>query len=154
MTRQHNDSDACMREELEKTSMAEAESGSAFDSWNGREPYRLFPQVTLHSIGGDQVLLCRVSYEPDTHVRRHAHEHTEQVMLVLDGDVTVDVEGEKRRLEAGDVAVVNRGREHELWSESGCVFVEALAPVALDHVGDHDRDLRTGADEGRGHVER
>ena len=151
---EHNDSEARRREDPERTAMAEAESRSAFDTWNGREPYRLFPQVLLHSIGGDQVLLCRVSYEPDTHVGRHAHEHTEQVMLVLEGDVTVDVEGEKRRLEAGDVAVVNRGQEHELWSESGCVFLEALAPVALDHVGDRDRDLRTGADEGRGHVER
>ncbi len=127
---------------------------SAFDTWNGREPYRLFPKVLLHSVGGDQVLLCRVNYEPDTHVLPHAHEHTEQVMLVLEGDVTVEVAGEKRRLEAGDVAVVNRGQEHELWSESGCVFVEALAPVALDHVGDRERDLRTGADAGSGHVER
>ena len=134
--------------------MAETTSHSAFDTWNGREPYRLFPQVLLHSIGGDQVLLCRVSYEPDTHVRRHSHEHTEQVMFVLEGDVTMDVEGEKRRMEAGDVAVVNRGQEHELWSEAGCVFIEALAPVALDHVGDHDRDLRVGADQGRTHVER
>ena len=134
--------------------MPEATPDSAFDSWNGREPYRLFPQVLLHSIGGDQVLLCRVSYEPHTHVRRHSHEHTEQVMVVLEGDVTMDVEGEKRRMEPGDVAVVNRGREHELWSESGCVFIEALAPVALDHVGDRERDLRVGADQGRTHVER
>jgi quercetin dioxygenase-like cupin family protein len=134
--------------------MAQTESHSAFDTWNGREPYRLFPQVRLHSIGGDQVLLCRVSYEPSTHVERHAHEFTEQVMVVLEGDVTMDVEGEKRRMEAGDVAVVNRGQQHELWSESGCVFVEALAPVALDHVGDAERDLRTGVDRGSGHVER
>lgn len=134
--------------------MAQTESHSAFDTWNGREPYRLFPQVRLHSIGGDQVLLCRVSYEPGTHVARHAHEFTEQVMLVLEGDITMDVEGEKRRMEAGDVAVVNRGQQHELWSESGCAFVEALAPVALDHVGDRERDLRTGADRGSGHVER
>ena len=134
--------------------MAEAGSGSAFDSWNGREPYRLFPQVLLHSIGGDQVLLCRVSYEPGTHVKRHAHEFTEQVMLVLEGDVTMDVEGERRRMEAGDVAVVNRGLEHELWSQAGCVFVEALAPVALDHVGERERDLRLGADQGSAHVGR
>jgi quercetin dioxygenase-like cupin family protein len=134
--------------------MADANGRSAFDTWNGREPYRPFPSVDLHSIGGDQVLLCRVSYEPGAHVRRHSHEHTEQVMLVLEGDVTVEVESERRRLGAGDVAVVNRGQDHELWSEAGCVFVEALAPVALDHVGDRDRDLRMGQDAGRSHVER
>jgi quercetin dioxygenase-like cupin family protein len=134
--------------------MADGSGHSAFDTWNGREPYHLFPSVYLHSIGGDQVLLCRVSYEPGAHVLRHSHQHTEQVMLVLEGDVTVEVESEKRRLGPGDVAVVNRGQDHELWSEFGCVFVEALAPVALDHVGDRDRDLRTGQDAGSSHVER
>src|SRR5665213_2514786 len=41
----------------EENSMVETTSHSAFDTWNGREPYQLFPQVLLHSIGGDQVLL-------------------------------------------------------------------------------------------------
>jgi hypothetical protein len=34
------------------------------------------------------------------------------------------------------------------------VFVEALAPVALDHVESRERDLRVGSEGGRGHVER
>jgi quercetin dioxygenase-like cupin family protein len=75
-------------------------------------------------------------------------------MHLLDGDVAVDVDGEKQLMRPGDVAVVNRGLEHELWSEGGCNFIEALAPVPLDHVGDPDRDLVLGADGGSGHVER
>ncbi len=51
---------------------------------------------------------------------------------------------ETRVLVAGDVAVVNRGVEHELWSEGGCEFIEALAPVPLDHVPDAERDLVLG----------
>ncbi len=127
---------------------------SPFGSWNDVEPFAIFPGVRLHSIGGEQVLLCRVSYEPGTTVRRHAHEHTEQVMVLLDGDVRMTIGGETSTLRAGDVVVVNRGVEHELQSETGCTFFEALAPVPLDHVEDRERDLVLGSDGGSGHVER
>ena len=34
-----------------------------FGSWNDVEPFAIFPGVRLHAFGGEQVLLCRVSYE-------------------------------------------------------------------------------------------
>jgi quercetin dioxygenase-like cupin family protein len=123
-----------------------------FRSWEGREQFEIFPGVRLTAIGGEQVLLCSVSYDPGTRVRRHSHEHTEQVMVIVEGEVTMTVEDETRTLRAGDVVVVNRGLEHELVSEGGCTFFEALAPVPLDHVGDPERDLVLGPDGGRGHV--
>jgi hypothetical protein len=52
------------------------------------------------------------------------------------------------------VVVVNRGIEHELRSDEGCSFIEALAPVPLDHVADRELDLVLGPDGGRLHVER
>jgi len=127
---------------------------SPFGSWNDVEPFAIFPGVRLHASGGEQVLLCRVSYEPGTTVRRHAHEHTEQVMVVLEGNLTMTIGDETGTLGAGDVVVVNRGVEHELESERGCTFFEALAPVPLDHVEDRERDLVLGSDGGSGHVER
>ena len=125
-----------------------------FRSWNEVEPHSFRPGVKLHAIGGDQVLLCRVSYEPGTRVSRHAHEACEQVMVILEGDATVTIEGDSRRLGPGDVVVVSRGLEHEVSSEGGCVFFEALAPVPLDHVPDFERDLVLGPDRGSAHVER
>lgn len=129
-------------------------TGSPFRSWDGREPLSLFPGVSAHSIGGEQVLLCRVSYEPGAAVPRHSHEHTEQVMFVLEGELEMTVGSESRTLRAGDVVVVNRGIEHELRSAGGCAFFEALSPVPLDHVGDRELDLMLGPDGGRLHVER
>ena len=128
---------------------------SPFRTWNGVEAYEIFPpNVRLHAIGGDQVLLCRVEYAPGTTVRRHAHEHTEQLMAIVAGEVELTVGDETRTLGPGDVAVVNRGVEHELRSDGGCTFFEALAPVPLDHVPDRERDLVLGPDGGAGHVER
>ena len=127
---------------------------SAFGSWNGQEPTELHPGVRLNSIGGEQVLLCRVTYEPGKEVKRHAHDATEQVMYILDGSVRVTIEGETRTMVAGDVCVINRGLEHELFSDDGVTFMEALAPVPLDHVPDRERDLVLGPEGGAGHVER
>jgi quercetin dioxygenase-like cupin family protein len=127
---------------------------SAFGSFNAIEPYEFAPGVRIRATGGEQVLMCRVVYEPGKQVPLHSHEHTEQVMLILDGEVDMTVEDEQRTLRAGDTAVVNRGLEHELYSESGCTFIEALAPVPLDHVPDKERDLVLVPDGGTGHVER
>ena len=100
------------------------------------------------------MLLCYVTYAPGTTVARHSHEATEQVMWIVAGGLTMTVGDERRELGAGDVVVVNRGVEHELVSESGVTFVEALAPVPRDHVPDPERDLVLGPQGDALHVER
>ena len=114
---------------------------SGFSTWNGVESFEFVDGVRLHAIGGDQVLLCRVQYDAGKQVTRHAHEHSEQLMAVIDGSVTMTIGDETRELGPGDVVCVNRGIEHELYSENGVTFFEALAPVPVDHVPDRDRDL-------------
>jgi quercetin dioxygenase-like cupin family protein len=127
---------------------------SAFQQWEGRSELSLFPKVELQSFGGDQVLLCRVRYGPGAEVPRHSHEHTEQLMWMLEGSMEMTVGDETRVIGAGDVVAVNRGVEHSLRSADGCAFLEALSPVPRDHVADPERDLVLGADGGRLHVER
>jgi mannose-6-phosphate isomerase-like protein (cupin superfamily) len=75
-------------------------------------------------------------------------------MFILDGEVEMTIETETRMLGAGDVVVVNRGLQHSLRSPGGVTFIEALAPVPLDHVPDRALDLVLGPDGGAGHVER
>jgi quercetin dioxygenase-like cupin family protein len=126
---------------------------SPFRSWNGVAATQFRDGIHLHAIGGEQVLLCRVTYEPGKRVPLHKHDATEQVMLVLDGSLEMAIEGEWKTLVAGDVVVVNRGLTHELYSEDGVTFMEALAPVPLDHVPDRERDLVLGPAGGATHVE-
>jgi quercetin dioxygenase-like cupin family protein len=127
---------------------------SPFGTWNGREAFELHDGVRLHAIGGEQVLMCRVQYDPGKEVPWHAHEDTEQVMVILDGEVEMTIEDETQTLRTGDVVVVNRGRRHRLFSASGVSFMEALAPVPLDHVPDRSLDLVLGPDGGSAHVEK
>ncbi len=131
-----------------------ADTATPFRTWNGVEAWQFADGVRLHAIGGEQILLCRVTYEPGKQVPDHNHEHTEQVMAIVDGEVRITVEGTTRDAMAGDVIVINRGVRHSLYSENGVTFFEALAPVPLDHVPDRNRDLVLGPDGGSGHVER
>ncbi|MCY3562242.1 MAG: cupin domain-containing protein [bacterium] len=134
--------------------MSSGDASSPFRTWNGVEPLEFLPGVHLHAIGGEQVLLCRVSYEPGTTVARHHHEATEQIVVLTSGEMTLTIGDEQRRMTAGDVAVINRGVPHELYSDTGCTFVEALSPVPRDHVPDLNRDLVLGKLSSSLHVER
>ena len=125
-----------------------------FSTWNDVPSYEFVDGVNIHAIGGDQVLLCKVTYDAGKQVPLHRHDACEQVMVITAGSVEMTIEGETRTLTAGDVVVVNRGLDHELYSPDGVTFFEALGPVPLDHVPDRGRDLVLGPDGGAGHVER
>jgi quercetin dioxygenase-like cupin family protein len=125
-----------------------------FRTWNGRDSFEFADGVHLHAIGGEQVLLCKVQYDAGKQVPLHAHEDTEQVMFIIDGSVEMTIDDETKLLVAGDVVVVNRGQHHKLYSENGVTFMEALAPVPLDHVPDKQLDLVLGPDGGARHVEK
>ena len=129
-------------------------SNSPFRSWNGVDAHELFPGVTIHAIGGEQVLMCRVTYAPGSVVPLHDHPEAEQLMYILGGDLTMTIADETAELGPGDVVVVNRGVPHELSTENGCSFIEALSPVPVDHVPDFERDLVLGPQGGSLHVER
>ena len=135
-------------------STPESTSSRPFRTWNGRDSWEFVDGVRLHAIGGEQALLCRVQYEPGKQVPWHKHDDTEQLMFILEGEVEMTIEDETATLRPGDVVVVNRGLHHKLYSERGVSFIEALAPVPLDHVPDPTNDLVLGADAGAQHVAR
>ena len=108
----------------------------------------------LRAIAGEQVFLGHVRYEPGTVVARHSHPEAEQVMWIVEGSLRMTVGDETRELGPGDVVVVNRGVEHELVSDQGATFVEAMAPVPRDHIPDLERDLVLGEQGDSLHVAR
>jgi mannose-6-phosphate isomerase-like protein (cupin superfamily) len=75
-------------------------------------------------------------------------------MWIVEGSMVMTVGDEMRELGEGDVVVVNRGIEHELVSEGGVTFVEAMAPVPRDHIPDPERDLVVGELGDSLHVDR
>ena len=64
----------------------------------------------LHAIGGEQVLLCQVRYEPGKQVPWHVHESTEQVMIITDGEVDMTIEDATATLKSSHTCTVRRRR--------------------------------------------
>ena len=71
-------------------------SDSHFGTWNDVPLFEFRDGVNIHAVGGEQVLVCRVNYDPGFGVGTHSHEHTEQVMIVSEGELELTVEGETR----------------------------------------------------------
>ena len=98
--------------------------------------------------------MCHVRYEPGKQVTRHAHEHTEQVMYILDGAVTMTIEDETRRSRpatpwsstAASSTSSTRSTASRSWRRSRRCR-STTSPTAR-------RDLVLGPDGGATHVER
>ena len=98
---------------------------SPFRTWNGRDSWEFVDGVRIHAIGGEQVMLCHVKYEAGTRVARHSHPTAEQVMWIVEGDVTMTIADETKTLGAGDVRMAfvyddGRGR-----------MLDSKAPLSL-----------------------
>lgn len=69
--------------------------------------------VTRAVADGEQATLVSYTFEPGAAFPIHHHPE-EQITLVIEGDVEFTVDGEPRRMQAGDWIVVQPGVEHGL----------------------------------------
>jgi gentisate 1,2-dioxygenase len=69
-----------------------------------------------------------VSFEPGAEAPRHVHAE-EQIVIVLDGEFTFDLDGDVRTMRKGDVAVVPAWVPHGAWTtDSHCLEVDVFCP--------------------------
>ena len=124
------------------------QSGTAFTSLDFASEERF--QRLRHELGVSTFGLNLIRLRPGQRGRIHAHDHQEEVYIVLDGTLTLEIEGEPRELRRGDLArvapevrrrVVNRGNEP--------VFVLALGG-AEPHVGRDGRAWESWEEGGEG----
>ncbi len=58
--------------------------------------------------------LAEATLEPGAATRRHYHRRSEEIYLLVEGAGDLEVDGETRRVEAGDAVVIAPGSWHEL----------------------------------------
>ncbi len=67
--------------------------------------------------------------------QKHPHHHhtkKEEAFQVLSGILEIELDGHRRTLYPGDVAVVQRGVKHRFWSDTGAIFEE----ISTTHYND------------------
>ncbi len=62
----------------------------------------------------DAQSLAEASLEPAQATRRHYHGRSEEIYLIVDGEGELEVDGETRRVAAGDAILIPPGSWHEL----------------------------------------
>lgn len=84
----------------------------------------------------------------------HAHEHEDEMFLVLRGTLLIEVEGQEQvTLNAGDMFVVPKGVRHKPLAREEC-WLALFEPVSTTHTGDTVAPITRSIDEQkRGWVE-
>jgi quercetin dioxygenase-like cupin family protein len=77
---------------------------------------------------GQRAMVNFVEFAPGVEAPRHVHEE-EQIVIVLDGEFTFDLDGDVRVMRRGDVAVVPAWVPHGAWTTgSHCLEVDVFCP--------------------------
>ncbi len=91
-------------------------------------PVEFLPGLGFRPVLGYQAMTNFVSFTPGTEAPRHVHEE-EQIVIVLDGEFTFDLDGDVRVMRKGDVAVVPSWVPHGAWTtDSHCLEIDVFSP--------------------------
>lgn len=92
------------------------------------DPVEFVPGLGFRPVLGERAMANFVSFEPATTAPRHVHEE-EQIVIVVDGEFTFDLDGDVRTMRRGDVAVVPAWVPHGAWTtDSRCLEIDVFCP--------------------------
>jgi quercetin dioxygenase-like cupin family protein len=92
------------------------------------KPTEFVPGLGFRPVLGQRGMVNFVNFAPGTEAPRHVHEE-EQIVVVLDGEFTFDLDGDVRVMRPGDVAVVPAWVPHGAWTtDTHCVEVDVFCP--------------------------
>ena len=91
-------------------------------------PVEFLPGLGFRPVLGQRAMANFVSFQPGTEAPRHVHEE-EQIVIVVDGEFTFDLDGDVRVMRKGDVAVVPSWVPHGAWTtDSHCLEIDVFSP--------------------------
>jgi quercetin dioxygenase-like cupin family protein len=91
-------------------------------------PVEFQPGLGFRPVLGHGVMTNFVTFEPGAEAPRHVHEE-EQFVIVLDGELIFDLDGDVRTMRKGDVAVIPAWVPHGAWTtDSHCLEIDVFCP--------------------------
>ena len=86
------------------------------------------PGLGFRPVLGHNAMVNFVSFAPGATAPNHVHEE-EQIVIILEGELTFDVDGDVRVLRKGDVAVIPSWVPHGAWTtDTTCLEVDVFCP--------------------------
>lgn len=93
------------------------------------EAQEVLPGVKLRSVNGDNLTMTFVDYAAGSSVPAHHHQH-EQITYVLEGQLELTIDGERRIVNAGEGVRIRPNSEHSSRPVDGSASaVDAWTPL-------------------------
>ena len=91
-------------------------------------PVEFVPGLGFRPVLGQRAMTNFVSFAPGTVAPNHVHEE-EQIVIILDGEMFFDLDGDVRTMRKGDVAVIPAWVPHGAWTvDTHCQEVDVFCP--------------------------
>jgi quercetin dioxygenase-like cupin family protein len=91
-------------------------------------PVEFLPGLGFRPVLGQRAMTNFVSFAPGAEAPRHVHEE-EQIVIILEGELQFDLDGDVRTMLKGDVAVIPAWVPHGAWTtDSDCLEVDVFCP--------------------------
>ena len=106
----------------------EPEGPGRYVNIEGLTPVEFLPGLGFRPVLGIRAMTNFVSFAPGAQAPRHVHSE-EQIVIVLDGELVFDLDGDVRTMRKGDVAVIPAWVPHGAWTtDTHCLEVDVFAP--------------------------
>ena len=91
-------------------------------------PVEFLPGLGFRPVQGEKTMTNFVTFAPGAEAPRHVHEE-EQFIIIVEGELVVDLDGDVRTLRKGDVAVIPSWVPHGAWTtDSHCLEIDVFSP--------------------------
>ena len=92
---------------------------------------KISDKITRRVLAGQKGMMVWWKIGAGTHVAAHSHPH-EQLVWMVKGRMEFRIDKERRMLEAGGIAAIPGGVEHEGWCHEDTEVVDIFAPPRED----------------------
>lgn len=95
---------------------------------------QLAPGAMSHIVAGENMTLSIAELKADSYFPVHIHEHIEQMMLILSGELDAILDGKLFRMKPGDIIRFPAGHEHGAQMvDVDCSIVDIFSPARPDY---------------------
>jgi quercetin dioxygenase-like cupin family protein len=108
--------------------LGEPEGVGRYVNVNSIDPVEFVAGLGFRPVLGQRAMTNFVSFEPGAVAPKHVHEE-EQIVIILDGEMVFDLDGDVRTMRKGDVAVIPAWVPHGAWTvDTHCEEVDVFCP--------------------------
>jgi quercetin dioxygenase-like cupin family protein len=108
--------------------LGEPEGVGRYVNVDSLSPVEFVPGLGFRPVLGQRAMTNFVSFEPGAVAPKHVHSE-EQIVIILDGEMVFDLDGDVRTMRKGDVAVIPAWVPHGAWTvDTHCQEVDVFCP--------------------------